>query len=69
MEVVTRVGFSRVHDVWRSIQADHRQAVTLRLASAHESLSMLIVGSSYLEVGVNRDGLRQEMSPAYWLSE
>src|SRR4029077_14991949 len=63
---VTRVRFPRVNDVWRSIQADHRQAVTLRLASAHESLSKLIVGSSHLEVGVNRDSLRQEMSPAYW---
>ena len=42
--------------------------VTLRPASAHESLSMLIVGNSCLEVGVHRDSLRQEMSPAYSVS-
>lgn len=68
LEVVTRAGFSRVNHVWRLIQADHRQAVTLRPASAHESVSMLIVGNSYLEVGVNRDSLRQEVSPAYSVS-
>jgi len=65
LEVVTRVGFARVNHVWRLIQADRRQAVTLRPASVHESVTILIVGNSYLEVGVNRDNLQQEMSPAY----
>src|SRR6201993_150808 len=68
LEVVTRVGFARVNHVWRLIQADHRQAVTLRPVSAHESVTVLIVGNSYLEVGVNRDGLQQEMWPAYSVS-
>src|SRR6266436_2307794 len=68
LEIVTRVGFPRVNHVWRLIQADRRQAVTLRPASAHESVTMLIVGNSYLEVGVNRDSLQQEMSPAYSVS-
>jgi len=68
LEVVTRVGFARVNHVWRLIQADRRQAVTLRPASVHESVTILIVGNSYLEVGVNRDSLQQEMSPAYSVS-
>lgn len=68
VEIVTRVGFARVNHVWRLIQADHRQAVALRTVAADESRTILIVGNSYLEVGVNRDNLRQEMSPAYSVS-
>ena len=68
LEIVTRVGFARMNHVWRIIQADYRQAVVLRPGSVRESGTMLIVGNSYLEVGVNRDNLQQEMWPAYSLS-
>jgi hypothetical protein len=65
LETVTRVGFPRINHVWRSIQADHRTAVSLRPAPADKSSAMLIVGNSYLELGVNRDNLQQEISPVY----
>src|SRR6266852_5204836 len=65
LEIVTRIGFPRINHVWRTIQADHRTAVSLRPALAHESATMLIVGNSYLELGANRDNLQQEISPAY----
>jgi hypothetical protein len=65
LEMVTRIGFPRINHVWRTIQADHRTAVSLRPALAHSSATMLIVGNSYLELGVNRDNLQQEISPAY----
>ena len=68
LEIVTRAGFARVNHVWRLIQADRRQAVALRTVSARESRTMLIVGNSYLEVGVERDNLQLEMSPAYSVS-
>jgi hypothetical protein len=65
LETVTRIGFPRINHVWRSIQADHLAAVSLRRAPADKSVTTLIVGNSYLELGVNRDNLRQEISPAY----
>src|SRR6266403_2071802 len=65
LEMVTRIGFPRINHVWRTIQADHRTAVSLRPALAHSSATMLIVGNSYLELGVNRDNLQQEIAPAY----
>jgi hypothetical protein len=65
LECVTRLGFPRINHVWRILQADRRQAVALQPAAAHEATTMLIVGNSYLEVGVNRENLQQEISPAY----
>jgi hypothetical protein len=65
LEAVTRAGFSRINHVWRILDADHRQAVALRPTASQEPTPMLIVGNSYLEVGVNRENLQQEISPAY----
>lgn len=68
LEVTTRLEFSRINHVWRIFQADRRQAVALRSVNARESATMLMVGNSYLEVGVNRDRLQQEMLPEYSMS-
>jgi hypothetical protein len=65
LEAVTRIGFPRINHVWRTIQADHRTAVSLRPTPADKPSTMLIVGNSYLDLGVNRDTLQQEISPAY----
>jgi hypothetical protein len=68
LEAVTRTGFSRINHIWRIIQADHRQAVMLQPASTRGTQTMLMVGNSYLDVGVNRESLQQEISPAYSVS-
>jgi hypothetical protein len=68
LEAVTRVAFPRINHVWRTIEADHVHAVSLRPDTPGKSLSMLIVGNSYLEVGVNRDSLQQEITPNFSLA-
>jgi len=65
LEVVTRVAFPRVNHIWRILQADHRIAISLHPSSEQRSATMLMVGNSYLEVGVNRDNLQREIAPAY----
>jgi hypothetical protein len=68
LEAVTRTAFPRINHVWRTIQADHLHAVSLRPDAPGKSVSMLIVGNSYLEVGVNRDSLQQEIAPNFSLA-
>ena len=68
LEAVTRTAFPRINHVWRTIQADHLRAVSLRPDTPGKSVSMLIVGNSYLEVGVNRDSLQQEIAPNFSLA-
>jgi hypothetical protein len=65
LEVVTRVGFPRINHVWSGIGADYRRATSLRPGAADRSATILVVGNSYLDVGVNRERLQQEISPAY----
>ena len=65
LEVVARIDFPRLNHVWRGIRADYRTATSLRPAAADRSATILIVGKSYLDVGVNRDRLQHEISPAY----
>ena len=68
LEVVTRMAFPRINHIWRTIQADHLRAVSLRPDAPDKSVTMLIVGNSYLEVGVNRDSLQREIAPNYSLA-
>ena len=68
LEAVTRVAFPRINHIWRTIQADHLRAVSLRPDTPDKSVTMLIVGNSYLEVGVNRDSLQEEIAPNYSLA-
>jgi hypothetical protein len=65
LETVTRVAFPRINHVWRAIQADYGSAIALRPTAASESATILIVGNSYLDLAVNRERLRQEISPGY----
>jgi hypothetical protein len=68
LELVTRTAFPRINHIWRSFQANQLHAVSLRPDAPSNSLTMLIVGNSYLEVGVNRDSLQQEIAPNYSLA-
>jgi hypothetical protein len=65
LETVTRIAFPRINHVWRGIRADHRTAISLEPTAADQSTTILIVGNSYLDVGVNRESLQREISPAY----
>jgi len=65
LEAVTRLAFPRINHVWRGIQADHLAAVSLRPDAPDKSATMLIVGNSYLDVGVKRDTLQMEIAPSY----
>ena len=68
LEAVTRMAFPRINHLWRTIEVDHLHAVSLRPGAAGKPATMLIVGNSYLEVGVNRDNLQQEIAPNYSLA-
>lgn len=65
LEVVTRLAFPRINHVWRILRADHLAAISLRPSAASTSATLLMVGNSYLEVGVNGDNLQHEIAPAY----
>jgi hypothetical protein len=65
LEAVTRIAFPRINHVWRSIAAGHRAAITLQPIAANQSTTILMVGNSYMDLGVNRENLQQELSPLY----
>jgi len=65
LEIVTRMAFPRINHVWRTLQADQLTAVSLRPSAPSKSATMLMVGNSYLEVGVNRDNLQHEITPTF----
>ena len=65
LEVTTRLAFPRINHIWRTLQADHLSAISLHPLAQQNSATMLMVGNSYLEVGVNRDNLQREIAPAY----
>ncbi|HVH72994.1 MAG TPA: hypothetical protein VNB49_18045, partial [Candidatus Dormibacteraeota bacterium] len=65
LEIVTRLAFPRINHVWRILQADHLMAISLHRLAESKSATMLMVGNSYLEVGVNRENLQREIAPAY----
>ena len=65
LEIAARIEFPRINHVWRDIGADYRRATSLRPSAADRSATILVVGNSYLDVGVDRERLQQEISPAY----
>jgi len=65
LEVTTRLAFPRINHIWRILRADHLAAISLHPYAQQNSATMLMVGNSYLEVGVNRDNLQREIAPAY----
>ena len=64
LEVTTRLVFPRINHIWRILQADHLTAISLH-PSEQNAATLLMVGNSYLEVGVNRDNLQREIAPTY----
>lgn len=65
LEVATRLAFPRINHIWRIFNADHLAAASLHPSVPQNSATMLMVGNSYLEVGVNRDNLQREIAPTY----
>lgn len=65
LEVTTRLAFPRINHIWRTLQSDQLTAISLHPWAQQRSATMLMVGNSYLEVGVNRDNLRREIAPTY----
>ena len=65
LEVVTRLAFPQINHIWRTLRADHLAAVSLHPMAAADSETMMMVGNSYLEVGVNRENLQQEIAPTF----
>ena len=65
LEALTRIGYPRINHVARGIRADYRNATALEPVSEHQSSTLLIVGNSYLDLGVRRDALQQEIWPRY----
>lgn len=65
LEVTTRLAFPRINHIWRILRADHLTAISLHPYSGKNSATMLMVGNSYLEVGVNRENLQREIAPTY----
>lgn len=65
LEVTTRLAFPRINHIWRTLRADHLTAISLHPSAQQNSATMLMVGNSYLEVGVNRENLQREIAPTY----
>jgi hypothetical protein len=65
LEVTTRLAFPHINHIWRILRADHLTAISLHPSTEQNSATMLMVGNSYLEVGVNRDNLQREIAPTY----
>lgn len=65
LEVTTRLAFPRINHIWRTLRADHLAAISLHPYARQNSATMLMVGNSYLEVGVNRQNLQREIAPTY----
>ena len=65
LEVTTRLSFPRINHIWRILRADHFTAISLHPSAQQNSATLLMVGNSYLEVGVNRENLQREIAPTY----
>ncbi len=65
LEVVTRLGFSRVSRIQRRIYQDLTAAKSLAPRASNEQPTMLVVGNSLLLDGVDRASLKKELAPQY----
>jgi hypothetical protein len=68
LEVAMRVALPHLGDTQRRMEADAALAFQLRPMGAHAERSVLIVGNSLLEQGINRQQLQETMSPAYFVA-
>lgn len=65
LELVTRVGFSRISSTQHRIHEDYQAAILLQPTALDKRRSILIVGNSLLLFGVNRAKFIEEMAPKY----
>jgi hypothetical protein len=68
LEVAMRVALPRLSETERRMQADAAVAFQLRPLGEHDEPTVLIVGNSLLEQGINRSQLQQAMSPGYFVA-
>jgi hypothetical protein len=65
LEVAMRVALPRLSETQRRMEADAAVAFGLRPLSAQGEHTVLMVGNSLLEQGINRRQLQETMSPGY----
>jgi hypothetical protein len=65
LEVAMRVALPRLSETQRRMEADAAHALHLQPLGAHGERTVLIVGNSLLEQGINRRQLQEAMSPGY----
>ena len=68
LEVAMRVALPRLSETERRMQADAAVAFQLRPLGEHGEPTVLIVGNSLLEQGINRSQLQRAMSPGYFVA-
>jgi hypothetical protein len=65
LEMVTRVGFSRISRIRRRVEQDLQAARTLRPRAPDGAPTMLVVGNSLLLEGVEREPFVSSLAPKY----
>jgi hypothetical protein len=65
LEVAMRVALPRLSETQRRMEADAAVASALQPLGAHGEHTVLIIGNSLLEQGINRRQLQAEVSPGY----
>lgn len=65
LEIVARLGFSRISAIQHRIREDYYAAQSIPPATSADPPTLLVVGNSLLLDGVNRHLLEQELAPNY----
>jgi hypothetical protein len=65
LELVTRLGFSRISRLQRRVYQDLRAARSLPPSTTGDAPTMLVVGNSLLLDGVDGAALKKELAPSY----
>jgi hypothetical protein len=65
LELVTRLGFSRVSRIQRRIAQDLSAAKSLAPGASNQQPTILVVGNSLLLDGVDRASLKKDLAPNY----
>jgi hypothetical protein len=65
LEIVTRLGLSRISRIQDRIHQDLRVAISIKPQLVNEPPSILLVGNSLLVAGVDRVSLKEDLAPNY----
>lgn len=65
LEVAMRTVLPRISETQRRLDTDERVALTLRPRSAEGARSVLLIGNSLLEQGIDREQLQRSLRPDY----